>query len=598
MNYDFLQSYNIPVARQSTDNQYANTNNSKMEGAYGNYSMQSSQSAAAVNTAYYGYGGANLYNESYQSAGIATGSSGDYYQNPDRYIPPSKHGTGYVPHRTPFKRKINTVAGGGSAAKKEAPIAEVSSDGKLLIFLGRDESYPDELNSLIHPLSCDLCNIKMNSRMIAKDHYESKAHDKHISSWLLKNYTENGINPPLVKRFIKQYTNIPDNLSSKTCDLKLTPLTHEHPCKVNTAVGGVSAAEKQDLIAEATSYEKLNMSLGRDESYPEELNLLIHPLSCDLCNIKMNSRMSAKDHYLSQAHDNHISSWLFKNYTEKGINPPTVKRFLKQGPTGPDAFYCEYCDLKLTSLTHANQHYAGKKHRLVIAQRAKPSGAGFYNSEGKWVRTGTKVIPDQYKDRRFGIGDGHKYAEIIKLAQSVNSAENPPSANTTTTTSAADTTTTTTNESEVKTNTVDTPKTPLTSSSDQDPALFCSVCKVSVTSAVQMTMHLSGSKHMKKLKLAGLNPTPTDSNVESKTAILPPSSITDNVLFSAIKEEIKPDPTDLSMYRTPSGQYYCKTCNTSMPHLPGLEQHLKGKRHLRKQTEDKAMASLAAKKIK
>ncbi|XP_065365179.1 zinc finger protein 346-like isoform X2 [Calliphora vicina] len=472
MNYDFLQSYNIPVARQSTDNQYANTNNSKMEGAYGNYSMQSSQSAAAVNTAYYGYGGANLYNESYQSAGIATGSSGDYYQNPDRYIPPSKHGTGYVPHRTPFKRKINTVAGGGSAAKKEAPIAEVSSDGKLLIFLGRDESYPDELNSLIHPLSCDLCNIKMNSRMIAKDHYESKAHDKHISSWLLK------------------------------------------------------------------------------------------------------------------------------NYTEKGINPPTVKRFLKQGPTGPDAFYCEYCDLKLTSLTHANQHYAGKKHRLVIAQRAKPSGAGFYNSEGKWVRTGTKVIPDQYKDRRFGIGDGHKYAEIIKLAQSVNSAENPPSANTTTTTSAADTTTTTTNESEVKTNTVDTPKTPLTSSSDQDPALFCSVCKVSVTSAVQMTMHLSGSKHMKKLKLAGLNPTPTDSNVESKTAILPPSSITDNVLFSAIKEEIKPDPTDLSMYRTPSGQYYCKTCNTSMPHLPGLEQHLKGKRHLRKQTEDKAMASLAAKKIK
>ncbi|KAI8120309.1 hypothetical protein FF38_13709 [Lucilia cuprina] len=465
MNYDFLQSYNIPVARQgTTDNQYDTTNNSTMEGAYGTYSMQSTaQSTPAINTAYYGYGDPNAYNaESYQTA--PTGGSGGYYQNPERFMPPSKHGSSYTPHKGSFKRKSNT-AGGGSTAKKEPPIAEMSSDGTFVMFMGRDESYPDELNALIHPLSCNLCDVKMTSRIIAKDHYESKAHDKHISSWLAK------------------------------------------------------------------------------------------------------------------------------NYTEKGLTPPAIKRFVKQGSTGPDAYYCEACDLKLTSLTHANQHYSGKKHRSVIAQRAKPSGAGFYNSEGKWVRTGTKAMASQCKDQRFGIGDEFKYAEIIAANKAAKLSD------TTTTTSVADTTTNT-NGTENKTKVKETTKpTKTICSNDQDPALFCSICKVSVTSAVQMTTHLAGSKHMKKLKLAGINPTTTENTDAVQSGIVPlPDTLNDNVLLSAIKEEIKPDPTDLSMYRTPSGQYYCKICNTSMPHLPGLEQHLKGKRHLKKQTEEKALAALANKK--
>lgn len=274
------------------------------------------------------------------------------------------------------------------------------------------------------------------------------------------------------------------------------------------------------------------------------------------------------------------------------MNPPTLKRFIKQGPSGPDAFYCEACDLKLTSLTHANQHSAGKKHRMVIAQKAKPSGAGYYNSEGKWVRTGTKVVSTQYKDRSFGIGEPFRYAEI--LASNENANKDVPQSSPPITTSLADTTT----DGDLKPNkTAGNNKTVLTNTTDQDPSLFCSICKVSVTSAVQMTMHLSGSKHMKKLKLSGIDPTAVVvSTDEPQSVTVPQTSIVDNVLFSAIKDEIKTDPTDLSMYRTPSGQYYCKTCNISMSHLPGLEQHLKGKRHLKKLTEEKAMATLAVKK--
>lgn len=238
-------------------------------------------------------------------------------------------------------------------------------------------------------------------------------------------------------------------------------------------------------------------------------------------------------------------------------------------------------------MTHANQHYAGKKHRLVIAQRAKPSGAGYYNGEGKWVRTGTKATPSQYKDRRFGIGDPFHFRP--KETSDDDRATTP----TPTTTSAADTTTT--SEFDVKPIKADKTKSSVAAATDQDPSLFCSICKVSVTSAVQMTMHLSGTKHQKKLKSSGITPTPVVATNESES-VLPQTPIVDNVLFSAIQEETKPDPTDLSMYRTPSGQYYCKICNTTMSHLPGLEQHLKGKRHLKRQTEEKALAALAAKK--
>lgn len=464
MNYDFLQSYNIPTTpHQSTDNQYTTaTNYTTIEGAYGTYSTETTP---AVNTDYYGYGGgSNAYNQNYvaypDKNASAAGSAGEAYQNPNRFIPPSKHGTGYTPTKPPLKRKYNTGPG-----KKPEAIVEVTSDGKLVLFVGRDESYPDELNALIHPLTCDLCNIKMNSRTSAKDHYESKPHDKNISSWLCK------------------------------------------------------------------------------------------------------------------------------NYTEKGLNPPAVKRFIKQGPCGPDAFYCETCDLKLTSLTHAHQHYAGKKHQMVLAQRAKPSGAGYYNSEGKWVRTGTKLTPNQYKDRRYGIGENFHFQTGPGNEKSINDRATTPTPSETTT-SIADTTTT----SEFDVKPIKSEKTKPIVATDQDPSLFCTVCKVSVTSAVQMNMHLSGIKHQKKLKLSGVNPTTPIVSTDPQS-VVPPTPIVDNVLFSAIKEEIKPDPTDLSMYRTPSGQYYCKTCNTTISHLPGLEQHLKGKRHIKKQTEEKAIASLAAKKI-
>ncbi|XP_013114947.1 zinc finger protein 346 [Stomoxys calcitrans] len=340
-----------------------------------------------------------------------------------------------------------------------------------------------------------------------------------------------------------------------------------------------------DKIPEFNEKGGLAIFLGRDESYPDALNALIHPSSCDLCNAKFNAPVAAKDHFESKSHDKHLTAWLNKNYTEKGLEAPEIKRYHRQGPVGPEAFYCEHCDLKLTSLTHADQHYSGKRHKMVISQRAKPAGAGFYNNEGKWVRLSTKANPKS-ADRRFGIGEQF---------QAVDN-------NTVTTTTTSDDATI---APEVTNNPLNTaeqtevrpPKIPKVDESDSN--LFCALCRVSVTSALQMTMHLSGAKHQKKLKASGVELTNTGHAPSSTSADLVSNAafIRDNVLNSVIKED-KPDPTDLSMYRTPSGQYYCKTCNITITNLNALEQHLKGKRHLKSALEEKALAALSGRNNK
>lgn len=292
-------------------------------------------------------------------------------------------------------------------------------------------------------------------------------------------------------------------------------------------------------MCESVEAEGNNLVLfqGRDESYPDELNKLIHPLSCQLCKSQMTSMKSAKDHYESKAHDRHISAWLAKNYTEMGLQTPPIKRLVKQGPTGPNAFHCNLCDLPLTSMTHARQHYAGRKHQLVVQKRSKPSGAGYYNSDGNWVRTGTKAEA-MIDDGRFGIGEmfmrGGSVADLHDMSSDMMDI----------------------GEEQHQLNAV-------------DESLTCKICKISVTSASQIQMHLDGAKHQKKLRQQNLDEDPNALELlgEQQQSIAAACIIDIN--------------GDLSMYRTPSGSYYCKLCNKAMNHISILQQHLQGKKHLK-----------------
>lgn len=255
-------------------------------------------------------------------------------------------------------------------------------------------------------------------------------------------------------------------------------------------------------------------------------------------------------------------------------------RYYKLGPVGPNAFHCDLCDLKLTSLTHAQQHFAGRKHQLVLSQRSKPSGAGYYNNEGKWVRLSTKAFPKS-ADRRFGIGEQFLYSSNDNVTtttanESSNSVINSP---------------TQTPEENAAAKPPKIPK-----MNEHDPNLFCAVCNVSATSALQMTMHLTGAKHQKKLKASGVEITNTG-HAPSSTTAANSNQNADNLLNSVINE-LKPDTTDLSMYRTPSGQYYCQTCNLTITNLSSLQKHLEGKRHLKVQMEQRALAAISKVKTK
>ncbi|XP_017126739.1 zinc finger matrin-type protein 4 [Drosophila elegans] len=282
---------------------------------------------------------------------------------------------------------------------------------------------------------------------------------------------------------------------------------------------------------------ELTLFPGRDESYPEELNRLIGPLNCELCKVQMTSRKCARDHYESKAHDRHISAWLAKNYTEAGLQAPPVKRLSRQGPTGPSAFHCDLCDLDLTSAMHARQHYLGRKHKLVEQRISKPSGSGHYDSAGRWVRTGSRLEEEgaaHPSDGRHGIGALFLKPEGGSVGQDVPMEDVPPQ------------------------------RSPIKS---EDKERTCSLCRIVVTSAPQMQVHLAGARHQKNMR-SSAGPDQCGGDVRLPKAPPPPAPE-------------KLDAAELAMYRTPIGQYYCKPCNMMMNHATTLQQHLIGKKHLK-----------------
>lgn len=53
---------------------------------------------------------------------------------------------------------------------------------------------PLELKKLMQALCCELCNVKLNSPITAKIHYDSKVHEKKVRLWL-EEWTKTTGNP-------------------------------------------------------------------------------------------------------------------------------------------------------------------------------------------------------------------------------------------------------------------------------------------------------------------------------------------------------------------------------------------------------------------
>ncbi|KAB0790952.1 hypothetical protein PPYR_02752 [Photinus pyralis] len=278
--------------------------------------------------------------------------------------------------------------------------------------------------------------------------------------------------------------------------------------------------EKPKTSASTQKYRDTFPHLS-DPTLPAELQALFQPLFCKLCECQHSSNIMAKLHYDSKRHMKKVRAYLIE-YAETTGTPlhEKAKPPEKQFEDhDPKYFYCQPCDLPLTGRLHAESHYSSRNHRRVILGAAPPAGRGQYDGFGNWIRTST-VVPKPHDS--FGVD--FVIPEEIKIERHLR----------------------------------------------QD-GLRCYVCNVCVTSEQQLEIHKNGSKHKKKMKLLEVPQSPVEA----------PHPHHDNTILSTLSCP-SISKKDLSVFRTPSGFYYCNPCNLTLNSEVQFKQHLDSKKHKKK----------------
>ncbi|KAF7286612.1 hypothetical protein GWI33_004651 [Rhynchophorus ferrugineus] len=274
-----------------------------------------------------------------------------------------------------------------------------------------------------------------------------------------------------------------------------------------------------------------------DNSLPKELKILFQPLFCKLCTVQLSSNQTAKMHYKSKNHEKKIRKWLI-DYSDK-TGEPLHKRAklsseqVENAQKNPAWYHCDVCDLQLTGRLHAESHYMGKNHQKALLGYRTPAGQGYYDTNGKWVRinqTKQKIIEYASKEDGFGLAFRQN---VTESTDSTNTKKNEP----------------------------------------QTSNFHCGVCNINTTCQDQLDNHFRGQKHMKKLKQLGLNKY-NDPATTTETIVCTVPSFSDKDL-------------NLSIYRTPSGDYYCPTCNLISNSEGQFIQHWNSKNHAKKAAQRK-----------
>ncbi|CAH0549614.1 unnamed protein product [Brassicogethes aeneus] len=260
-----------------------------------------------------------------------------------------------------------------------------------------------------------------------------------------------------------------------------------------------------------------------DATLPKELTMLFQPLYCKLCLAQLSSNVMAKLHYKSKNHEKKIKKFLIE-HAERTGEPlhkrakVSVAKSTDDESKDPRYFHCEVCDLPLTGKLHAESHYMGKNHQKAIMGHKTPAGKGFWNDSGKWVRLKS--------EKKTDIASG---SDTFGLDFRPKPAVAP----------------------------VLGPVMPAAGVAK----FHCDICNVGATCQQQLDMHYKGQKHLKKMKQLGIRLDP-EVHVEAKSRIV--------------------EQTDLSAYRTPSGNYYCQSCNITLNSETQFKVHLSSKNHYKK----------------
>ncbi|KAK6640456.1 hypothetical protein RUM44_012150 [Polyplax serrata] len=77
------------------------------------------------------------------------------------------------------------------------------------------------------------------------------------------------------------------------------------------------------------------------------------------------------------------------------------------------------------------------------------------------------------------------------------------------------------------------------------------------------------------------------SDIENNSnEVIPPPAGRDNILETVIKSEKRNiSSSDLSIYRTPSGKYYCRSCNLTVNSQAQFIQHTESRKHKHRVTK-------------
>uniref|UniRef100_A0A182Q8E4 C2H2-type domain-containing protein n=1 Tax=Anopheles farauti TaxID=69004 RepID=A0A182Q8E4_9DIPT len=395
--------------------------------------------------------------------------------------------------------------------------------------------------------------------------------------------------------------------------------------------------KKNELHMKTTIY----LNPEDEKLLPADLKQLFGEFHCNLCRTRMNSHISANIHYQSKAHEKKINQWLKEYCTETGTPMPVRQRPLPElaadaNPIGKSVFHCEACDLVLTSVQHANQHYTGKRHWMVVNGKKLPSGNGHYNAEGKWIRATNivsavdqagpsgKDITQSNTSTTNGASNGVKnprlepppeppqqlIAQVLSMDSTVSGSEQQQQQQGASETTSGDpvinpkfiVTINIDSDDDMPDGRVETTAQavantalllpnatsgPAETTLEQeirkkegldcvdDTGTFCLICETSVTSRSEMLMHLKGAKHLKKARSMG---------VVVRTT---PFNASDTILRSL---SVPARQTDWSLYRIPSGKFYCKTCNLIVADEKLFGQHWYGKKHKLKLRQEQLAA--------
>ncbi|RZF38160.1 hypothetical protein LSTR_LSTR005521 [Laodelphax striatellus] len=269
------------------------------------------------------------------------------------------------------------------------------------------------------------------------------------------------------------------------------------------------------------------------DKLPRQLRDMFGPLTCELCEVTATSTMMAKAHYSGKPHEKRVRQYLEKWSEETGNPMPKISK--PETKLRQDATYCKTCDIILTSVSVAQQHYAGKNHKKALLQGGKQ-------------KSPSQAQPVFVDDGRFGIGTAflkkNESESVHQLPADESSVESPHK-----------------HRMQPKSNRL---------ANDIKKKLFswsCDLCGVIAHSEDQLNMHLKGAKHLKALKRS-----------QSPSIIPAPANPSESILASVFLPPEK-NVTDYSIFRTPSGNYYCQPCNVTLNSPDQMSQHNESKKH-------------------